>query len=102
MGHGHGFVTVFPAQLAKPVVPQAAGGHLDADALPGGKGLGFKAPDVEGNAVLVGPFLYEGLIAVAFFSPQAEVAVRNGERPAFQTDLFCQAHGIDASADCNE
>ncbi len=55
-----------------------------------------------GNAVAGCLLADKGFVCVAFCAPQAKVAVGNGKRPAFLTDLFHKAHRINASAYCNQ
>ena len=97
--HGDGLVAVLAAELPEPAVPQAPGGHLYGDTLGRCICLCVKALYVDGNAVFPGPAAHEGFVRVALFPAQPEVTVCNGKRPAFETDLPGQAHGIDASAD---
>ena len=99
MGRQHGFIPMLPAQLAEPPVPELPGGHLDADAFRSCDGFGIERAYVAGDTVALRPFPDQGLVGVAFSAPEPEVAVRNGKRPAFPANLFCQNHRVPATAD---
>ena len=84
------------------MVPQPPGRHLDGNPLCRCKCLCIKALYVAGDAVAGCLLADKGFVCVAFCAPQTKVAVGNGKRPAFLTDLFHKAHRINASADCNQ
>ena len=102
VGRQDGLIAVLPAQLSEPAITELPRGHLDADPFLFGKGFRIERLHVAGYPMLGGPFADERLVGVAVCSPQAEVAVRNGKRSAAAANLFCQDHGVPATADGDE
>ena len=100
--HRHAFIAVFPAQLPEPMVAQLPGRHLHADSFGRCKCLRIKAFYMNGNPALPGPVRHKSFVSVALRTPEPEIAVGNGKRPAIQADLLSQAHGVDASADSHQ
>jgi hypothetical protein len=55
-----------------------------------------------GHPVAIRPIPDQGLVSVAFGTPEAEIAMGNGKRSAFPANLFSQDHRIPATADGDE
>ena len=81
-------------------IPEIPRSHLDTDAAPGSVAYGIEAPGEKPGSIGFAPGRYKLLVRIAFFSPQAEIAMCDGKErtQGGGCEQIRHHHGINAPA----